>query len=475
MTQLSIRWRLTLWYGFALAVMLCVFSLVLFLLVWQQVLARTDSGLHEELQEIGLEVALADSASVFAAQASARFSQHEFYEFMVTDETGRIIFNSTGLKESVVTLSQSTAETPQERLETCELEGLGPYRIASTTMSGSFGTLNVQVMTSLIPLYNDLHTLQWGGAFLLPVAVLLAITSGQFLAGRALRQVQQIVDATNSINITCLDRRIQVSNPDDEIGKLAVALNSLIARLERAINEIRRFTADASHEIRTPIAVLRLEAESVLRSPRTPEEYAQTLAVVVEETTRLGKLADQLLNLSRHDAGIVSCNHDPVQLDALLLDVVDQLKPFANDCSVTLNCEIETVCEVLGDDISLSQVFFNVLDNAIKYTPLDGQVTARLSVSEQTAVIDIQDSGIGISADDLPHLFDRFYRADPSRQYSGGGAGLGLSIARAAVLMHEGMIDIQSQPEHGTRVTVRLRLYSNADEPSSTPADRLTV
>ncbi|WP_298867092.1 HAMP domain-containing sensor histidine kinase [uncultured Gimesia sp.] len=475
MRQLSIRWRLTLWYAFALALMLCVFSLVLFLLVWQQVLARTDTGLREELQEIGLEVELADSVTVFAAQASARFSQHEFYEFIVTDETSRIIFNSTGLKEPVVTSSRSTTKMPEEKLETRELKGLGPYRIASTTMSGSFGTLNVQVMTSLIPLYNDLHTLQWAVAFLLPVAVLLAIASGQFLAGRALRQVQQIVDATNAINITCLDHRIQVANPDDEIGKLAVALNSLINRLERAVYEIRRFTADASHEIRTPIAALRLEAESVLRSPRTPEEYAQTLAVVVEETTRLGKLADQLLNLSRHDAGIVPCNHDPVQLDALLRDVVDQLQPFANGCGVALNCEIETVCEVLGDDISLSQVFFNILDNAIKYTPRDGEVTARLSVSDHTAVIEIQDSGIGISADDLPHLFDRFYQADPSRQYSGGGAGLGLSIARAAVLMHEGTIDIQSQLEQGTMVTVRLQLYTNTDDSSSRSADRITV
>ncbi|QDV48386.1 sensor histidine kinase [Gimesia fumaroli] len=475
MRQLSIRWRLTLWYAFALAVMLCVFSLVLCLLVWSQVLARTDTGLREELQEIGLEIALADSASVFASQASARFSQHDFYEFIVTDESGRVIFNSTGLKEPVVTLSHPITPLPEEILETRELNGLGPYRIVSTTLSGSFGTLNVQVMTSLIPLYNDLHTLHWAVAFLLPVAVLLAIASGQFLARRALRQVQQIVDSTNAINITCLDHRINVSNPDDEIGKLSVALNSLISRLERAVNEIRRFTADASHEIRTPIAALRLEAESVLRSSRTPEEYAQTLAVVVEETTRLGKLADQLLNLSRHDAGIVPCNHDPVQLDALLLDVVDQLRPFADDRGVTLNCEVEAACEVLGDDISLSQVFFNILDNAIKYTHCDGQVTARLNVSGQMAVIEIQDSGIGISADDLPHLFDRFFQVDPSRQYSGGGAGLGLSIAKAAVLMHEGTIEIQSQPEQGTTVMVRLRLYTNADEPSPTPTDQIMV
>tara|TARA_R110002167_G_scaffold220633_3_gene425266 strand:- start:7434 stop:8861 length:1428 start_codon:yes stop_codon:yes gene_type:complete len=468
MKSLSIRWRLTLWYGFALAVMLCLFSLVLILLVWQQALTRTDSGLREELQEIGLEVSLADSASIFATQAAARFSQHDFYEFIVTDESGQVIFNSSDLEQPVVTAMSSIAELNQERLETYELTDLGPYRIASTRMSGLFGTVNVQVMTSLVPLYNDLAALQWVVALLLPLAVLVAIASGQFLAGRALRQVQQVVDETNAINISSLDRRVQILNPDDEIGKLAVAVNSLIARLDRAVNEIHRFTADASHEIRTPIAALRLEAESILRSPRTPQEYERTLAVVLEETTRLGKLADQLLKLSRHDAGIIRCQHDPVQLDALLLDVVEQVKSIAEDRQINLIPEIGTTCEILGDDISLSQVFFNILENALKYTPVGGDVIVKLNVTDKSAVVEVQDSGIGISADDLPHLFERFYQADPSRQNSSGGTGLGLSIAQAAVFQHEGTIEIQSQPGQGTKVTVLLPLYQQTDE--SNPA-----
>lgn len=475
MKPLSIRWRLTLWYGFALAVMLCVFSLVLILLVWQQALARADSGLREELQEIGLEVSLANHASVFAEQAAARFSQHDFYEFIVTDESGQVIFNSSELKQPVVTAPSATTELSQTRLGTYDLPGSGPYRVASTRMSSSFGILNVQVMTSLVPLYNDLAALQWVVVLLLPLAVLLAIISGQFLAGRALRQVQQVVDETNAINISSLDRRVQILNPDDEIGKLAVAVNSLIARLERAVNEIHRFTADASHEIRTPIAALRLEAESILRSPRTPEEYEKTLAVVLEETTRLGKLADQLLKLSRHDAGIMRCQHDPVQLDALLLDVVEQVKSMAEEHQINLVSEIGTTCEILGDDISLSQVFFNILENAIKFTPVDGEIVVRLNCVAQTAVIEVQDSGVGISADNLPHLFERFYQVDPSRQYSGGGAGLGLSIAQAAVFQHAGTIEIHSQTGQGTTVTVRLPLYKHADEPNSAVVERFSA
>lgn len=475
MKRLSIRWQLTLWYALALAVMLGIFSFVLCLLVWQQVLSRTDSGLREELREIGLEVSLADTATQFESQATARFSQHDFYEFLVTDDTGNVIFSSSTTVPANHRVPQPETDARVNQFQTVTLEGLGPYRIASTHMPSAFGKLDVQVMTSLQPLYNDQAALQWVVVLLLPIAVLLAIASGQFLAGRALRQVQQIVDETHSIDISNLDRRIPVFNPDDEIGQLTLALNSLIARLERAIHEIRRFTADASHEIRTPLATLRLEAESTLRATRTPAEYQQTLAVVLEETTRLGKLSDQLLNLSRHDAGIVPCQHDPVQLDALLRDVIEQIKSLAEAGSLSLQLHIDTHCEILGDDISLSQVFFNLLENAIKYTPAGGEITVELHRESAAAQIEIIDTGIGVSATDLPHLFERFYQADPSRSSSGGGSGLGLSIARAAVLMHSGSIEIQSQPGTGTKVTVRLPLTSQSDSLRQDSPDRVTV
>ena len=189
------------------------------------------------------------------------------------------------------------------------------------------------------------------------------------MAGRALAPVKQIANVANSITIDRLDRRIEIANPNDEIGRLAATLNSLIARLERAVNEIQRFTADASHELRTPLAALLSEAESALRSPRSPEEYVETLAVIVEEATRLGRLADQLLNLSRQDAGILQYEHDSVRLDALLLDVADQLRPLAEKRNVRIACGEIQPCELQGDDIRLSQAFFNVLENAVKYTP----------------------------------------------------------------------------------------------------------
>lgn len=473
MKHLSIRWRMTLWYSIALGVILCSFCLVLLLLMRQQILARTDAGLREEVKEIGLEIGLAQSSEAFRAQAEARFSQHDFYEFLVVNQDGEVVFAST---EPSGADPPSMATTPAETtISTIEFADRGPYRIAAATVESAFGELQVHVMRSLKPIYADLNTLKFAMAGLLPLGVALALASGYFLAGRALQPVQHVVEVANSINITSLDRRIAVGNPHDEIGQLAAALNSLIDRLERAVTEIRRFTADASHEIRTPIASLRTEAESALRAPRTAQEYAQTLEVVVEETTRLGRLADQLLNLSRHDAGITQSAHESVQLNALLVDVAEQLQPFAHDRGITLTCESGATCEVNGDDIRLSQAFFNCLENAIKYTPHGGDVAVRLQTAAQSAVVEIQDNGIGIPASDVPHIFERFYRVDPSRQTESGGAGLGLSIAKAAVLAHDGTIDLRSQLETGTTVTIRIPLSTGTPTADSAQTNLLNV
>ena len=459
MTRLSIRWRLTLWYGVSLAVLLCGFCLILMLLMRQQVFVRTDAGLREEVKELSVEIGLAESAAVFQSAATARFGHHEFYDFLVTDDAGRAVFTSSDRFALDELPAGSEAGSSDVMFATLHLGELGPYRIATASLPGRFGRLKVRVLRSLTPLYSDLQALQWVMTGLLPIDVLLALAVGHFLAGRAVARVQHVVDVANAIDITCLDRRISVANPHDEIGRLSLALNSLIMRLEQAVSEIRRFTADASHEIRTPLAVLRAEAETTLRSSRSPEEYARALTVIVDEAARLGRLTDQLLHLSRYDSGITLCAQEPVPLDALLQDVTEQLQPLAADRQVALHCELKVCCEVPGDDIRLSQVFFNVVENAIKYAP-GGEVAIRLHLVEPWAVVEVEDSGEGIPDGALLHVFDRFYRVDASRQRASGGAGLGLSIARAAVLAHEGTIEIRSQVSVGTIVTVRLPTVS---------------
>ncbi|HQX52282.1 MAG TPA: HAMP domain-containing sensor histidine kinase [Planctomycetaceae bacterium] len=457
MNTLSIRWRLTLWYGMSLVVALGGFCLLILVLARHQSLAHTDAALQEELQELVLEVQLAHSMPDLDTQLHARFFQHDVYDFRVLDGAEKLVFVSAGLIEHSNSFSGSDAvPSPSPSFETSAIEGYGDSRVASIFVTGELGEFIVQAMTPLRHYYAEIHSLQAIMLILLPFALAVASVGGYVMAGRALAPVKQIATVANSITIDRLDRRIEIVNPNDEIGRLASTLNSLIARLENAVTEIQRFTADASHELRTPLAALRSEAESALRSRRSPEEYEQTLTVVVEEAARLGRLTDQLLNLSRLDAGTIHYDYECVRLDALLLDVTEQLNPLAEQRGVAMRISEVQPCEIQGDDIRLSQTFFNILENALKYTAAEGHVEIRCCVSGGSAVVEVQDTGIGIPAEQLPHVFDRFFRGDPSRNCTVGGTGLGLSIARAAVLAHGGTIEICSQPSAGTTVTIRL-------------------
>ncbi len=464
MKHLSIRWRLTLWYAAAFAVILTGFCVILLLLTRQQLLARTDAALREELQELALEVRLAKSARELDEPLRARFFQHDIYDFVVSDEHGTALFASSGL-----TASQATSLIPKDATDTWQFATQNLfreefYRVARTAIEGPQGRVVVQAITPMKPLYDDMQTLQLLMVVLLPLGIAFAVLGGYFLAARALAPVEQIVQVAAEITISNLDRRIEVSNPHDELGHLATTLNSLIARLERAVDEIQRFTADASHELRTPLAVLRSEAELALRKRRTPEEYEQTLTVVIDEATRLGCLADQLLSLSRHDAGVTECRQESVRIDALLLDVVEQLRPLAEARGVVLESTGIESCEMVGDDVRLSQAFYNVVDNAIKYTEYGGSVDVECRVHKWSAVIVVRDTGIGIPPEHRVRVFDRFYRVDTSRHSQTGGAGLGLAISHTSVLAHQGQIDIQSELGVGTTVTIRLAGVSTGTE-----------
>lgn len=456
MKHLSIRLKLTLWYGTAVAVILLGLGAVLLILTRQQLLNRTDGTLREELREIVLEIGIHRSEAEFAQAAEKRFRQHDVYDFVVTDHNGRIVFQSAGLPTADLPQILSEQRAAGAGFRSCSLAGSGQVRIAGAEVDSSFGRLTVLAVTSLEPLLNEIRTLQLVLAILLPVAVVFALLGGSFLATRALRPVASMAEVASSITIDSLNRRVAILNPHDEIGRLATTLNSLIDRLELAVTEIRRFTADASHELRTPLAALRMEAELALCCERTPQQYQDSLRVVVDEATRLGRLADQLLKLSREDAGITECHRHSVPLHALLRDIVDQLRQPAIAREVRFDSSGIHPCRVAGDDIRLRQVFFNIIENAVKFSHRGGTVRISSSRDGNSVVCIVSDSGIGIPQEQLPHVFRRFYRVDSSRHCETGGAGLGLSIARLSVEAHRGSIDIHSQEGSGTTVVVSL-------------------
>jgi heavy metal sensor kinase len=314
----------------------------------------------------------------------------------------------------------------------------------------------VQAATSLASIDQELAALLTVLLFSGPLALVCALVGGYLLARKALAPVDRMVQTAEEITATRLDRRIDVTKTDDELGRLARTLNGMIARLERSFDEVRRFTADAAHELRTPIAVLRNEAEVTLRMPREPDHYRRVLEDQLEELERLSRLAERLLFLCREDAGLVPMSRELVQLDAVVTDVVEHMRVVAEEGAVRLEADRIAPCRVKGDEDQLRRLLFNLLDNAIKFTPPEGKVAIETACADARVRISVADSGIGIPAEHLPHVFKRFYRVDAARGREVGGTGLGLAIARSIALAHEGSIEIESTDGQGTLVTLTL-------------------
>lgn len=470
MNRLSIRWRLTLWYAVALAFVLTAFCMILLFLTRQQLVSRTDAALQEELRELVLELQLSESNAGIHQALHSRFFQHDVYDFLVVDADGQVLFSSHGISSTLASSLPSIKTVADIHYFNHSAPADDGFRVAGLSVQVPMGTVAVYALTTLNRLQADLRTLQLVMLILIPLGVVLALAGGYFLAAQALAPVDQIVRVAETITISNLHQRIEIMNPRDELGRLATTLNLLIARLEQAVEEIQRFTADASHELRTPLAALRAEAELAMRIPRSAAEYQRTLGVIVDEATRLGRLADQLLSLSRHDSGIAEMRRRPVVVELILADVIEQLQSMARDKEIQLEgplCDEQASSDVCGDELLLHQAFFNIVENAIKYTPQQGGVIVRLERHAQELVITIRDTGIGIGVEHLPHVFNRFYRVDPSRNASCGGAGLGLSIAQTAIAKHEGTLEIRSEIDRGTLVLIRLPAAPVLNSPES--------
>jgi two-component system heavy metal sensor histidine kinase CusS len=278
------------------------------------------------------------------------------------------------------------------------------------------------------------------------------------LARQALAPVELLHRQTARITADQLDRRLPIANPGDELGRLAQTINAMIARLERSFTEMRRFTADASHELRTPLTALRTEVEAALGKPAETTDHANLLGSILEECDRLTRLTEQLLALAREDARRIEEANQPLDLAALVRGAVETMRPLAEMKSLRLRQHGADTLPAHGDAARLRQVFYNLLDNAIKYTPENGEIEVRLERRGSEAIIVLRDTGLGIPAEHLPHVFERFYRVDKARSRAEGGTGLGLSIAHSIVSAHGGRIELDSAPGRGTVCTVTLPL-----------------
>ncbi|MEZ4656158.1 MAG: ATP-binding protein [Caldilineaceae bacterium] len=313
----------------------------------------------------------------------------------------------------------------------------------------------VQVGRSIAALHETLNKLLLLLTLLTPALLLATALSGYWLAARVLRPIEAIRRQAAAMSAQDLQRRLNLALPDDEVGRLARTFDQMLERLQASFESQQRFVSDASHELRTPLAVIRGECDVTLERPRRAATYIEALQIIGDETSRMERLVTNLLWLVRSDSTQLALQYETLDLADLLGVLVELLQPQAADARVTLNVDLPVALPLHGDTDRLIQVFTNLLENTFVYAP-GSTVSMCAAMQGNCAVVTVADTGPGIAPAHLPHLFERFYRVDASRNRASGGSGLGLAIVQEIVQAHGGAVVVSSTLDKGTCFTVRL-------------------
>jgi heavy metal sensor kinase len=453
----SIKFRLTVWYLIAILVLLAVFGTVAYFLLSKNLYRNLDEALRARVTELESSIKLengqisfeqkfndlvfiynADGALLQRLGPSVRFPNID--KIVQQALLGQSSFLTTSTTEGQDVRLYGAPFNVDSRTRIAVIVGRLPQDIQN--MLGIFGRVII---------YSALAVL------------LLAGVGGMFLTNRTLKPVDRITDIARGIGEGDLSRRIDIQS-DDEMGRLASTLNGMIARLEGAFNRQRQFAADASHELRTPLAVIQAESSLALDKKRTQAEYRKSLELVSQEVAYMSEIIGKLLQLVRSDASSEQLNLEEVNLRDLWAELASNVEALAQEKGLQLLPGPMDNLSVKGDKLKLRQLFLNILDNAIRYTPSGGSITASLTRKEENAVVSISDTGIGISAEHLPFIFDRFYRVDKARSRAEGGMGLGLAIASSIAKVHGGDIEIESQVGKGSSFHIILPLLDAQGE-----------
>lgn len=541
--NLSLRARLTLWFGLVMAVSLSVFGALTYTSISGQLRSGLDVALNnavdgivvtlqskaEEAQEKdppkrgsrhsvasvqvdtsqpeieflrNVDSARADSSSAMAPRTTQTSSQKAVPEpkslenvgasitdyvvlnprnflVQVFDSTGAVVFRSASLGNDTLelkndflqgadtnvflsTLNRVFTDKDNRQKERAIRVALAKFRSVVLVVAYPFD----EVQSSLD---DFLRTLM----LLIPVVLLVSTIGGWFLARASLRPVDELTRTAQDITASNLSRRLPVAKSNDEIKRLSETLNDMISRLESSFGRIRQFTADASHELRTPLTILTGELELALRSARTEEEYQEVISSALQETLRMSRVVEDLLLLSRADMGHIRLQSEMINLNDILVDLADATSILGADKNLSISYRHEDQpIYVLGDHARLYQMFLNLLDNAVKYTPRDGSISLTLYRDGNVAEVRVRDTGIGISKEHQKKIFDRFYRVDKARSRAHGGVGLGLSIVEWTARAHDGVITVESEPGHGSTFIVRLPLAPELVKPEKESEER---
>ncbi|OGP53921.1 MAG: hypothetical protein A2Y65_01695 [Deltaproteobacteria bacterium RBG_13_52_11] len=465
----TIKFKLTLWYVVILGIILSSFSFFLYFTLADSLYTGVDNKIKTMA-----EIVVSSARSPFGAGTSItdldqimteRFGIRPLGRFIqILDESGKVGGRSTNLRDMQIPISVQTltaASKGKTTFETVQVMGKYPLRVVTMPITENERMVGiVQVGSSLEGVEEALHELLIILLIAVPAALLFASAGGLFLANKALRPVDEITQIARRIGSGDLNQRIRIKRVNDELGRLASTFNEMIAKLERSFRQVRRFTADASHELKTPLTILRGEVEVGLKKKRGMKEYQRILASNLEEISRMSRIVDDLLTLSRADMGELTMVHEEIKLSSLAREVWEDLQILAQGKGVQLNFMDDGFTTVEGDPLFLRQLILNLTENGLKYTPSGGKVQLKVEGDRDQGVVRIfvSDTGVGISQKDLKRVFDRFFRVDQARSRETGGTGLGLSICQWIVHAHEGQIAVESKVGKGSTFTVTLPL-----------------
>lgn len=459
MMALPIRARLTAWYFAVLAVTFAVFSVLAYHAMRRSVEATVDEQLGQQAAGIQALIAglLPEGRPRLVGELRENLELRRGSEYsQVADEQGRWIYRSPLLERHGVAMPKAASA----RIAPLEI-GAQPFRVLTTDVSVGGKTFQVQVAAPMDDFEEALETFRWFLLLSSPLLLIAASAGGYWMSRRALDPVDLIARAAQNISPRNLATRLAVPQARDELRRLTETLNGMLGRIEAAFQRITQFTADASHELRTPVALMRATAEISLRRPRNEIEYREALAQILRELEKTSSLIERLMLLARADSGFEGMAFARVNLAQLLREVCQDCRPLAVAKEIGFREHIpEAAVWVEGDAQALRRLFPILIDNAMKYTAEGGEVSASLAACDGLAVAEIRDNGIGIGAADLPHIFERFYRAEKTRSRERGGAGLGLSIGLWIAQAHGGTIAVESTPGKGSAFRVRLPLAS---------------
>jgi len=456
----SFRVQLTIWYVTFVAVLLVTFTIFLYTLISRNLYAQLDAALSRQVTTAAglFKGELAEPPGEAVSAASEVVSEMRWNNSALAIFKGDQLLAATEPKRSKELIAMAVIPDATTSPTLVWVPELGPKRARVAMVSIAIDGLEYRIVAfaPLDSISSQLSDLRRIFCIVLPLTLFAAGLGGFLLVTRSLAPVVTMSKQAEEISDRNLHRRLQIGTATEELSRLATSFNELLGRLDRSFETMKRFTADASHELRTPLAVIRGEVDVVLAHDRQPEEYKQSLRIVQDEAKRLSRLVDDLLSLSRADAGQRGVLVEEFYLNDLIEECCRSVQTLAAARNIQLICPPLDDISYRGDEELMRRLVFNLLDNAIRYTPPGGKVSVRLDNDGYRQRIMVSDTGIGIPAEAVSHVFERFYRVDKARSRREGGFGLGLAIVKWIAESHNGSVELTSSPEGGSTFTVTL-------------------